>query len=174
MQSGDKTNREAIAAKIFFEAMYGNVFSRKRKSEDAVNAALNYGYSIIAGQVTRVLTMYGFNTNIGIHHESMNNSFNLRISVMILWNLSPVVDLYVYKHLNELDYPLPIAIRKELIELLQFKVKLNNKFYNLQFAIEETVKSYIKCLENDDSSLLCLPELTIDENENQEDDSIEL
>ncbi|HAH94029.1 MAG TPA: hypothetical protein DCM01_09440 [Dielma fastidiosa] len=93
---------------------------------------------------------------------------------MILWNLSPVVDLYVYKHLNELDYPLPIAIRKELIELLQFKVKLNNKFYNLQFAIEETVKSYIKCLENDDSSLLCLPELTIDENENQEDDSIEL
>lgn len=49
---------------------------------------------------------------------------------------------------------------------------MNKKFYNLQFAIEETVKSYIKCLENDDSSLLCLPELTIDEN--QEDDSIEL
>ena len=172
LQSGDKTNREAIAAKIFFEAMYGNVFSRKRKSEDAVNAALNYGYSIIAGQVTRVLTMYGFNTNIGIHHESMNNSFNLSYDFVEPYR--PVVDLYVYKHLNELDYPLPIAIRKELIELLQFKVKLNNKFYNLQFAIKETVKSYIKCLENDDSSLLCLPELTIDENENQEDDSIEL
>lgn len=171
LQSGDKTNREAVAARVFFDAMYGNAFSRKRKSEDAVNAALNYGYSIIAGQVTRVLTMYGFNTNIGIHHESMNNSFNLSYDFVEPYR--PVVDLYVYKNINEFDTPLPLAIRKELVELLQYKVKMNDKYYNLQFAIEETIKSYIQCLENENSSLLCLPELSITEEVN-DDDKVEL
>ena len=75
MTLGDTTNREGHAAKVYFNALFGKKFTRAEDSP--INAALNYGYSIIAGQVTRVLTMYGFNTNIGIHHESMNNSFNL-------------------------------------------------------------------------------------------------
>lgn len=157
IQSGDKTNREAIAAKVFFEAMYGAFFSRLRTSEDAVNMALNYGYSILIGQMSRVLTMYGFNTNIGIHHCSQSNSFNLACDFVEPFR--PLVDMYVYRHLDDLMVPLSIEIRKDLIALLEEKVCIRNKYYDVQFAMEEVVLSYIKCIEKDDSSFIALPEI---------------
>lgn len=157
IQSGDKTNREAIAAKVFFEAMYGSFFSRLRNSEDEVNMALNYGYSILIGQMSRVLTMYGFNTNIGIHHRSQTNSFNLGCDFVEPFR--PLVDMYVYRNLDRLMVPLSIEIRKDLIDLLHEKVCIKNKMYNVQFAMEEVVLSYIKCIENDDSSFIVLPEI---------------
>lgn len=43
VRSGDTTNREAHAARIYFQALFGQGFSRD--DDTPVNAALNYGYS---------------------------------------------------------------------------------------------------------------------------------
>jgi CRISP-associated protein Cas1 len=43
---GDTTNREGHAAKVYFNALFGVEFSRS--SDNVINAALNYGYSIFA------------------------------------------------------------------------------------------------------------------------------
>ena len=45
VRSGDTTNREAHAARIYFQALFGQGFSRD--DDTPVNAALNYGYSIL-------------------------------------------------------------------------------------------------------------------------------
>lgn len=42
VKTGDKTNREGHAAKVYFNSLYGMEFTRH--DADQINAALNYGY----------------------------------------------------------------------------------------------------------------------------------
>ena len=42
IEVGDTTNREAHAAKVYFNALFGRDFSRS--DDHIINAALNYGY----------------------------------------------------------------------------------------------------------------------------------
>ena len=51
VRSGDTTNREAHAARIYFRALFGPNFSRD--DDVPVNAALNYGYGILLSAVNR-------------------------------------------------------------------------------------------------------------------------
>ena len=161
IKSGDKTNREAVGAKIFFTTLYGNTFVRNQNGSDGMNMALNYGYSIMASSLTRILAMYGFHTMIGIHHESKTNSYNL--SYDFVEPFRAIVDLYVFKHRDDIYDPLSKEIRLGLIELLQESVVLNDKHYSVQNAMEELVKSYIRCLDEQDSSYLLLPYIEYDE-----------
>ena len=69
--SGDKTNREAVAAKKYFQLLFGSTF--RRNDEDITNAALDYGYSIMRSSVCKTLTVYGFNCVLGIHHINQND-----------------------------------------------------------------------------------------------------
>lgn len=157
IKSNDKTNREAIAAKYFFTGIYGTMFTRKRKSEDEINAALNYGYTIIMAAIARMLAMYGFNTILGIHHESYMNNYNLACDLMEPFR--PLVDICVYENIDNLSYPLPSDIRQALIEVLVQKVKINNKTYLVEHAIEEMVLSYISVIESNDSTKIQLPQI---------------
>lgn len=45
IEFGDATNREGHAAKVYFNALFGLDFTRT--SENSINAALNYGYSLL-------------------------------------------------------------------------------------------------------------------------------
>ena len=48
IELGDKTNREGHAAKVYFNELFGKQFVRLTQQEtDAVNAGLNYGYTIL-------------------------------------------------------------------------------------------------------------------------------
>lgn len=167
VKSGDKTNREGLAAKIFFDGLYGAYFTRRQKSEDEINAALNYGYTILATNMSRLLAMYGFNTMLGIHHRSQSNNFNL--SYDLVEPFRALVDYYVYDTLDDLDYPLTTSTKKGLIRLLVEPIWINDKRYLVEHAMEEMVKSYIAALEKEDSKLLLMPEIlekeTIEEDE---------
>ena len=62
IQYGDSSNREGHAAKVYFDAMFGKDFTRT--SDCNVNAALNYGYSIILSSFTREIVANGYITQI--------------------------------------------------------------------------------------------------------------
>lgn len=157
VRSGDKGNNEAVAAKVFFNSLYGKIFKRKQNAEDEINSALNYGYTILSTNLSRLLTMYGFNTILGIHHCSMTNNFNLSYDLVEPYR--PLIDYCVYWLLDELAYPLPLNIREELIRILIVPVRLNSKNYLVEFAMEEMILSYIKSLDLSDCSALALPEI---------------
>lgn len=57
VEPGDTTNREGHAAKVYFNALFGMEFTRN--SDDFINAALNYGYSIILSMFSRITTANG-------------------------------------------------------------------------------------------------------------------
>ncbi|MBR1966661.1 MAG: type II CRISPR-associated endonuclease Cas1 [Lentisphaeria bacterium] len=77
---GDITNREGHAAKVYFNAIFGNGF--KRGNGMAVDSALNYGYSLILSAFNREIVACGFSTQLGISHHNTFNHFNLSCDLM--------------------------------------------------------------------------------------------
>lgn len=77
---GDSSNREGHAAKVYFNALFGNEFTRS--SDIPINAALNYGYSMILSVVNREISANGYLTQLGIFHSNMFNHFNLGSDLM--------------------------------------------------------------------------------------------
>jgi CRISPR-associated endonuclease Cas1 subtype II len=78
--SADKTNREGHAAKVYFNSLFGKEF--ERRSQSAVNAALNYGYSILLSAFSREIVAAGYLTQIGVWHRGGQNPYNLACDLM--------------------------------------------------------------------------------------------
>lgn len=137
---GDSKNREGLAAKMYFRSLFGSDFIRFY--DDNVNAALNYGYTIIASAIIRNLAVYGLNTYLGIHHSSKINNFNLAYD--FLEPYQSVVDKFVYDNKDDIVLPLSFEFRKKLINLLNEEVIHQNKKYTIEYSIGLLIKSYIK------------------------------
>lgn len=80
VRSGDVTNREAHAARVYFAALFGKQFTREE--DCAINASLNYGYAILLSMVNREIVSRGYLTQAGINHHSEYNQFNLACDFM--------------------------------------------------------------------------------------------
>ncbi len=80
IQWNDITNREGHAAKVYFNALFGMDFTRT--SDNLINAALNYGYSIVLSAFNREVTANGYITQLGLFHDNMFNPFNLSSDLM--------------------------------------------------------------------------------------------
>lgn len=65
---------------MYFNALFGKSFSRQRESP--VNAALNYGYSIILSAFNREISALGYTTKLGLFHDNRFNFFNLSSDLM--------------------------------------------------------------------------------------------
>lgn len=137
----DKTNREGIAAKIYFKTLFGEDFSRSEYCEE--NIYLDYGYSIILSAINRIIKMYGYYTELGIHHIGESNSFNL--SCDFIEPLRPLVDKYVLDGIVNID-----NYKEEYIKMLELKVKFNNRIIFLDNALEEYVESLLLYLKSGD------------------------
>ena len=137
---GDSKNREGLAAKMYFRSLFGSDFIRFY--DDNINAALNYGYTIIASAIIRNLAVYGLNTYLGIHHSSKINNFNLAYDFLEPYR--SVVDKFIYDNKNDIVLPLSFEFRKKLINLLNKEVLHQNKKYTIEYSIGLLIKSYIK------------------------------
>lgn len=137
---GDSANREGLAAKIYFRSLFGSDFIRFY--DDAINAALNYGYTIFASAIIRNIAISGLNTYLGIHHSSKINNFNLAYDFLEPYR--GIIDKFVYDNKNNIQYPLSFDFRKKLINLLNTEVEHNKKKYTVEYSINLLIRSYIK------------------------------
>lgn len=137
---GDSKNREGLAAKMYFRSIFGSDFIRFY--DDNINAALNYGYTIIASAIIRNLAVYGLNTYLGIHHNSKINNFNLAYDFLEPYR--PVIDKFICDNKDDIVLPLSFEFRKKLINLLNKEVLHQNKKYTIEYSIGLLIKSYIK------------------------------
>ena len=81
VKSGDSTNREAVAAKIYWKKLFGERFVRDRYGE-APNALLNYGYAVLRSFIARNLMNAGLLPSVGIFHHNCYNAFPLADDLM--------------------------------------------------------------------------------------------
>ena len=111
----DKHNREGLAAKLYFSALFGEDFHRDDLSP--VNAALDYGYAILLSLVNREITALGYLTQLGIFHDNIFNHFNLSSDLMEPFRV--LVDRWIVGQ-GIKDFSL--AEKHKLVELLQSEV----------------------------------------------------
>lgn len=136
--NADKTNREAHAAKVYFNLLMGTSFSRGNE-DILLNSGLDYGYAVLRGFVARACVGYGLNTQIGIHHKNEYNRFNLVDDLME--PLRPIVDIVAYKLLDGELYFKP-EHRRALVNILNLKIKYRDKKMYLCNMIENYVEQY--------------------------------
>lgn len=151
----DRTNREGLAAKVFFRALYGSNFLRF--TDNDINKALNYGYKMLASCISRTLVKYGLNLYIGIHHIGKTNPFNLAYD--LIEPLRPLIDEWVINNIDVLNGNLTYNQRIELIDIVNKKVIIDNKVMTIINAIDVMIKSFISCLNYVSSDKIKLPDL---------------
>lgn len=139
LQPGDQTNREGHAAKIYFNALFGSGYSRAQ--ENPINAALNYGYSILLSTFNKEIVSRGYLTQLGIFHDSQYNPFNLSSDLMEPYR--PLVDRLVFNlELNELTQEVKYA----LVGLLNTTVTIENSQQRVSQAIDTYCSSVFRAL----------------------------
>lgn len=147
MQYGDSTNREGHAAKVYFNALFGKDFTRT--SDCNVNAALNYGYSIILSSFNREVVANGYITQIGLFHGNMFNQFNLSSDLMEPFR--PIVDQTVYDmELRTFEK----EERRELVSILNQSVRINDRLEYVNNAIKIYCKSVFDALCDNDIAMI--------------------
>ena len=143
----DESNREGMASKVYFNALFGMDFSRREESVQ--NAALNYGYKVLLAIVNREIAANGYLTQLGLFHDNMFNSFNLGSDLMEPFR--PLVD----RKVCELD---PKKFEKEerayILGLLSEQVSIAGTEQYLTNAIKIYCKSVFNALEAEDVGLL--------------------
>ena len=147
IQVGDKTNREGHAAKVYFNAIFGMDFTRTEDND--INAALNYGYSIILSAFTREITSNGYITQLGIFHDNMFNQFNLASDLMEPFRVlvdKEVLDMQPDKFEHD--------EKMRLVSILNQEVQIDGKIQYVNNAVKIYCKSIFDALNEDDCSLI--------------------
>lgn len=137
---GDKTNREAHAAKVYFNSLFTKNFIRN--NNDDINAALNYGYAILLSTINKEIICNGYLTELGIHHKNEFNPFNLSCDLMEPFRI--IIDNFVYYNKNK---EFNTEYKMNLVNIFNSKYTYNNKKYVLKDIIKMYVKNIFDYLE---------------------------
>ena len=147
MEFGDATNREGHAAKVYFNALFGMDFTRT--AENSINAALNYGYSLLLSTCTREITINGYITQLGLFHDNMFNPFNLASDLMEPFR--PLVDNLIKQMAPE---KFEHDEKMEVVILLQKEIILAGRKEYLSNAMKLYCRSVFDALNDGDISLI--------------------
>lgn len=143
LEWNDSSNREGFAAKVYFNALYGMDFSRNK--ECFINAALDYGYSIILSAFNREIVASGYFTQLGLCHRNPFNKFNLSSDFMEPFRI--LIDEEVYK-LEGTEFTKDH--KNKLINILNKTVIIDDKNQTVANAIKIYCRSLFSALAEND------------------------
>ncbi|HOI46161.1 MAG TPA: type II CRISPR-associated endonuclease Cas1 [Bacilli bacterium] len=156
VELGDTTNREGLAAKMYFRELFGSQFIRFE--DDVINAGLNYGYSILRSQITKSAISKGLNTCIGLFHKGASNFHNL--SDDIIEPFRPIIDDFVYNNLlNEQSFKK--EHRLNIIKISSKKIMYNGQKQTLLNVINMFIDQIIRYIETNGNSDIHIPDIRI-------------
>lgn len=156
IEGKEAEHQEAIAARIYFQELFGKKF--KRFDDDGINSALNYGYALLRSLISSKIVAKGFHPNLGIHHKSQFNNYNFSDDIIEIFR--PIVDYVVYFNQKE-ETEISKELRQKLLLVLTQKVYWKNKKYELSQVIDyflDNIRNYFI----DKNVEIEMPELRID------------
>ncbi|MCI0366261.1 MAG: CRISPR-associated endonuclease Cas1 [Phycisphaerales bacterium] len=166
VRSGDPTNIEAQAAKVYWanwldQGSVPNSCSEelgtdplaphdplarvfRRDPEGAgLNSFLNYGYAVLRAAIARAIVGAGLLPSVGLHHRNRSNPFCLADD--LIEPLRPLVDDRVRElhrqGYDELNQPAKAAI----LEILADRVRLGEDIGPLMVQLHRYVASLVRC-----------------------------
>jgi CRISPR-associated endonuclease Cas1 subtype II len=149
IEIGDVTNREGLAAKVYFRQLFDPTFIRGQ--EDPNNWALNYGYAILASYFSRTIAAKGYLTELGIKHKNEFNAYNLAYDLMEPFR--PLVDQRVKQIVRD---SFTQKERHYLLDVVNDKVKIDGKAQYLPNAIELYCQSVFNNLNGKEKKFITL------------------
>lgn len=159
VKSGDTSNCEALAARIYFNQLLSD---STRRQPTWYNSALDYGYSIMRSCIARSVVSHGLIASLGIFHHNELNNFNLVDDLIECYR--PFVDFYVLRTVclhytgEEFDENLSKEDRVLLTQVINENVRIRNLSYSIKHSVDITVESFIATFLNEDIGLFELPE----------------
>ncbi len=160
VQSGDKGNLEAQAARYYWQRLFGRQF-RRRQDSAGINSALNYAYTIVRACTARSVVAAGLHPTLGIQHRSPTNPMNLVDDLVEPFR--PIVDYMVWNigedKLRELSPDMKLKLAS--ITTLRIPIKLGKKVTDespLSLASVKICKSFANYCDASSKELL-VPDL---------------
>ena len=152
--SGDSGNHESQAARYYWGVLFDLFLFKRYRYGKPPNNLLNYGYAILRAVIARALAGSGLLPGLGIHHRNRYNAYPLADDIMEPYR--PYVDEIVWNlAMNEYDISeLTADIKRELLEIPNIPVKLNEQPLSLMLAASRTTASLHRCFSGDSRKLI--------------------
>lgn len=147
VKSGDSTNREAQAAKVYWRKLFGKQFVRDRIG-DPPNNLLNYAYAILRAYTARALMGSGLLPSLGIFHRNYFNSFPLADDIMEPYR--PFIDEKVFALYSEGYTDIDKHVKYELANIFYERLSFD--------LLSQTTSSLASCFCGD-GQLIYYPKL---------------
>lgn len=162
VKEADISNREGLAAKLYFRALFGEDFLRERESLNALNIALNYGYGIMRAMMARGVAAKGFILAWGIFHKNPYNHFNLVDDFLEVYR--QIVDEWVFCYMRGELFTR--EKRLQLIEQMSKKVMFDGKKYQVMRSMDIYLDGIVNYMKTGDVANIKMPgALIFDDNE---------
>jgi len=160
VKSGDTSNIEAQAARLYWRLIFGGDFRRERFGA-MPNPLLNYGYTVLRAAVARAVVSAGLHPSLGVHHHNRNDAMCLVDDLMEPFR--PLVD-YAVVHLVEsgCDEVAPDA-KRALVEVLAIDMHTDRGVSPLQTCIERAAQSLAQSFEDRKPSLIFPNNLVVEQ-----------
>ena len=151
VKSGDADNREGIAAKIYWDALFGDDFMRYRNGASP-NEMLNYGYTVLRAAVARSLMGSGLFPAFGIYHRNRYNAFPLADDIMEPYR--PFVDEIVFDLYANGETELNKDVKAEILRLLYVDTVFDKITRPLDLGLSVTTSSLAKCFNGEQKKIM--------------------
>ena len=144
VHSGDTTNVEGQAARIYWEGLMGEGFRRARGGAWP-NPILNYGYMVMRAAVARAIAGAGLHPSFGVHHHNRGNAFCLADD--LIEPLRPLVDAAVVGLLEAGRQQISPEVKRVLLNLLVWEVEVGDQKGPLMVQLHRVAASMWECCE---------------------------
>ena len=139
--SGDKENREAHAARIYWPSLFGSDF-RRDVDQKGTNSLLNYGYGILRGIVARAVCSAGLEPALGVFHNNRIN--NLCLVDDLMEPFRPIFDIAAVELTKKEQTELNSDIKSKIIQLTWLDLETDKGRTPLIKAIEYMMQSLVE------------------------------
>ena len=153
IKSGDISNREGHAAKVYFNALFGMSFTRSDE-ENCINSALNYGYALILSAFNREVVAGGYLTQLGLAHDNQYNHFNLSCDLMEQFRI--IIDAEI---INNEYKDFGTEEKHTLVNVLNKSYRVRGQEQTLLNAIKLYTKSVFDAISEENPELIKFVEI---------------
>ena len=151
VRSGDSSNIEGRAARLYWQLIFGGDFRRERFGP-MPNPLLNYGYTVLRAAVARAVVSAGLHPSIGIHHHNRGNPMCLADD--LIEPFRPLVDYTVARLLQLGTREVDNEARSALVGVLAIDMNTGIGVSPAQVCIERAAQSLAQSFEDKRPSLV--------------------
>lgn len=151
VRSGDPTNIEAQAARLYWNHWIPAQAFRRDHNGAGLNGILNYGYAVVRAAIARAIVAAGLLPSLGLKHCHRANAFCLADD--LIEPLRPLVDARARELCLAGKMDLDREAKASLLELLAEDVRFAAESGPLMVTLHRYLASLVKCFDGEQTRL---------------------